>query len=278
MLFCTALCVMFVIFCVSNRYLNPDRRCAKCVCAVNQTSYMHSSDLLYSSISKNSSTDMKAVTGKKTCPFTPPPMSDGTIQASGGWMYTTAVIAEHHVAFDDGFGTALSAFLGSSSIYDIGAGVGQLGVLLKNKHSPVDYAGFDGGNNIESMWGEKTPVRGDPYHVIPEICWIDATVPVTLPKRDWVIAIEVGEHIPPEYEAQFIDNLVGICTDGVIMSWAIPGQGGRGHINEKSNAYLVAEMRKRGLNYDTAQSTVFRDTVTGSAWWLKGSLMVFRFG
>jgi hypothetical protein len=213
---------------------------------------------------------------RKTCPFKPPGGGDSAIQTSGGWLYDESVIAAHHVAFDDGFGTALVAFLGSSSIYDIGAGVGQLGRLLENKQAPVDYAGFDGGNNIESMWGKTTPMRGDPYHVVPEICWIDAAVPVTLPERDWVLSIEVGEHIPLEYEAQFIDNLVGICTTGVIMSWAVPGQGGRGHINEKTNAYLVDEMRKRGFEYDIAQTTLFRKSVSGGTKWLRGSLMVFR--
>jgi hypothetical protein len=227
-------------------------------------------------IPRDSPASMTAGARRKTCPFKPPSSGGGAIQTSGGWLYDESVIATHHVAFDDGFGTALASFLGTSSVYDIGAGVGQLQRLLKKKESPVDYAGFDGGDNIESMWGKTTPVRGDPYHVVPEICWINAAAPVSLPKRDWVISIEVGEHIPQEYEAQFIDNLVGLCTDGVIVSWAVPGQGGRGHINEISNDYLVAEMRNRGFKYDIAQTTVFRESVSGGDWWLKGSLMVYR--
>jgi 2-polyprenyl-3-methyl-5-hydroxy-6-metoxy-1,4-benzoquinol methylase len=223
-----------------------------------------------------SSINTKSDKPKKKCPFTPPKLDKDAIQANGGWLYDKAVIAEHHVEFDDGFGTALSSFLASSSIYDIGAGVGQLGALLKKKQSLVDYSGFDGGNNIESMWGMNTYVRGGVSHVVPEICWIDASVPVTLPIRDWVVSIEVGEHIPPEHEAQFMDNLVGLCTNGVIMSWAIPGQGGRGHINEKSNTYIVSEMKKRGFKYDKDQSETFRNAITGTSWWLKSSVMVFR--
>eukprot|EP00290_Baffinella_frigidus_P037215 CAMPEP_0180304222 /NCGR_PEP_ID=MMETSP0988-20121125/25630_1 /TAXON_ID=697907 /ORGANISM="non described non described, Strain CCMP2293" /LENGTH=160 /DNA_ID=CAMNT_0022286279 /DNA_START=95 /DNA_END=574 /DNA_ORIENTATION=- len=129
---------------------------------------------------------------KTTCPFKPPSSGGGAIQASGGWLCDESVIATHHVAFDDGLGTALASFLGTSSVYDIGAGVGQLQRLLKKKESPVDYAGFDGGDNIESMWGKTTPVRGDPYHVVPEICWVDAAAPVSLVKsRPEVAAVQL---------------------------------------------------------------------------------------
>ena len=119
---------------------------------------------------------------------------------------------------------ALAAFLGNSSIYDVGAGVGQLGVLLKKKQSDVDYMGFDGGDNIQDIWGQHTPVRGDPSHVIPEVCWIDASTAVTVTPRDWVVSFEVGEHIPAAKEGVFIDNLVGMCTKGVVLSWAVKGQ------------------------------------------------------
>ncbi|KAJ1469801.1 hypothetical protein T484DRAFT_1981466 [Baffinella frigidus] len=218
----------------------------------------------------------KVVVSKRTCPFVPPSNTEVKVQSNGGWVYTEAVIARWHVVFDDGFGTALSSFLGSASIYDIGAGVGQLAVLLAKKNSLVDYAGFDGGNNIQRMWGKLTPLRGDQNHVVPEICWIDAAVPVTLPKRSWVVSFEVGEHIPKKSEAQFLDNLVALCTEGVVVSWAIPGQPGRNHINSRSNAHIIAEMEKRGLVYDAAQATAFRDTVGQDTWWLKRSLMVFR--
>ena len=220
----------------------------------------------------------KVVVSKRTCPFVPPSNTKAKMQSNGGWVLDKAVIAREHVVFDDGFGTALSAFLGSSSIYDIGAGVGQLAVLLVKKNSLVDYAGFDGGNNIERVWGGHTPVRGDRSHVVPQICWIDAAAPVTLPKRSWVVSFEVGEHIPAKSEAQFLDNLVALCTEGVVVSWAIPGQGGRDHINTQSNVHIIVEMQKRGLSFDAAASEALRKTVGEGTRWLKNTLMVFRRG
>jgi hypothetical protein len=49
----------------------------------------------------------------------------------------------------------------------------------------------------------------------------------------------VAEHIPPEYESIFIENLISCNRKGIILSWAIPGQGGHGHFNEKPNDYVI---------------------------------------
>jgi hypothetical protein len=214
------------------------------------------------------------VTLQHACPFSPPAASDYR-QQNGGWFYTQAVVQREHVAFDPGFGAALSIFLGTASVYDIGAGVGQLAVCFHLLQSKVDYMGFDGGNNIESLWGRNWPVNGNSHHVIPSICWIDASLPISLPPRDWVISIEVGEHIPFPSESQFLDNLAQLSSKGVILSWAVPGQGGRWHVNERSNAYIIAQMGKRGLWYDDAITMALRRTVQAHLY-LQKTLMVFR--
>jgi len=226
---------------------------------------------------------------QRVCPFTPPLVTSsagdtktGTVQANGGWTYTVESVAQHHVAFDPGLGKALSVFLGNASIYDIGAGVGQLGRYFQSIGSNVDYAGFDGGNNIEQLWGKNFGVRGDRTHVVPRVCWIDASVPVTLPKRDWVVSIEVGEHIPAAHEGTFLDNLVTMSQKGVILSWALKGQGGRSHVNEQNNDHVIEQMARRGMHFDAAKSAAFRKSVCGracpsGAQWLKATIMVFRF-
>ena len=57
-------------------------------------------------------------------------------------------------------------------------------------------------------------------------------------KYDWVISLEVGEHIPKEYENIFIENLHKNNIRGIVLSWAIKGQGGDGHVNEQDNYYI----------------------------------------
>ena len=206
----------------------------------------------------------------EVCPFTPPSTKE---QHNGGWLYTKELIRTQHVAFDKGFGTALVKYWGNTTVYDIGAGVGQFEVFSHG--SSVRTWAFDGGNNIETIEGMHTPLRKDPTYVVPKVCWIDASVPLTMEPKVWVLSIEVGEHIAKAREHIFLDNLVRLATRGVVLTWAIKGQGGHQHINEQNNEYIIQEMNKRGMRFDRAQSMRFRQSV--SLWnWLRNTIMVFH--
>ncbi len=41
-----------------------------------------------------------------------------------------------------------------------------------------------------------------------------------LNKYDWIISLEVAEHIPAQFESIYIDNLVKHAKEGIILSWA----------------------------------------------------------
>ena len=213
-----------------------------------------------------------------SCPFKPPQ----GVNSNGGWFYSKQLIAKEHVAFDPGFGKALLAFIGSGKIIDVGAGVGQLGTFigqqLGSKVDPIQWCGYDGGNNIQDFWGELAPLVDDPNYRVPRVCWIDASSKINtraLGDFDWAITIEVGEHIPKASEQVFLDNIVSLGRKGVILSWAIPGQGGNQHINEQSNEYVIGEMKKRGLTYNEPQSMKFRKSVQKHRW-LRNTIMVFE--
>jgi len=56
------------------------------------------------------------------------------------------------------------------------------------------------------------------------VSYLDLTLPqYGLPLYDWVISLEVAEHIPAESEAVFLDNIVRHAREGVVLSWAVPG-------------------------------------------------------
>lgn len=208
------------------------------------------------------------------CPFKPPSISS---QHNGGWFYSKDLIAKEHVAFDEGFGKALMSYLGKTSLYDIGAGVGQFEYFLNKHKSPINVKAFDGGNNIETLSGQHTPLRGNSMYVIPDnICWIDASVPTSLPPRPWVLSVEVGEHIAKRKEQTFIDNLISWSSKGIIITWAKKGQHGHGHVNEQNNGYIIRQFEKRGLIYDKSQSTAFRRSVSKLPW-LRNTIMVFKY-
>ena len=127
--------------------------------------------------------------------------------------------ANQHVPADAGLAKTIVKYISPNSspitLIDIGAGVGQYGAWF-SKHAPqITWSGFDGAANVDSFTNGR-------------VKWTDATVPYfdTIPfTADWVMSLEVGEHIPPNTTSQFIKTLVRHAKKGIILSWAIPGQG-----------------------------------------------------
>ena len=62
----------------------------------------------------------------------------------------------------------------------------------------------------------------------------------------WVLSLEVGEHLPKKFEDVFINNLHNNNKNGMVLSWAIKGQGGSGHVNEQDNDYIKSKICKLG--------------------------------
>ena len=213
-----------------------------------------------------------------SCPFTPPAAS-----VKGAWTYTKAIIEKEHVGFDSGIGhQLLDLFPSGTTLTDIGAGVGQLGSWLKDHGSDVEWSGYDGGCNIQDFIGQTVNLNPNfgpalkPF-VIPKVCYVDASdssLMKKLPKTSWVVSIEVGEHIPKSKESEFLDNLAYLANVGLIMSWAAPGQGGHGHINEQSLNYIIDEMAKRDFRYQEAFTNVLQRSTTRNCY-LEKTLLVF---
>ena len=73
---------------------------------------------------------------------------------------------------------------------------------------------------------------------------------------DWVLSLEVGEHLPKRHEAAFLENCHRHNARGMVLSWATRGQGGTGHVNEQDNDYVkaaVCAMGSHGIWYHVWQ-------------------------
>ena len=68
----------------------------------------------------------------------------------------------------------------------------------------------------------------------------------SLPTADWVVSLEVGEHVPRAEEAEFLRMLHGANCRGIILSWAPPGQPGHGHINKQPTSEFVPKVEALG--------------------------------
>ena len=89
------------------------------------------------------------------------------------------------------------------------------------------------------------------------------------------MSLEVGEHIPAEFEDVFISNITKHVKKTLIISWAVEGQGGDGHVNCKNNDYIIAQIEERGFKYNKKASTELRKAATNASWF-SYTLMVFN--
>ena len=105
--------------------------------------------------------------------------------------------------------------------------------------------------------------------------FLDLTLPqYGLPLYDWVMSIEVAEHIPNKYESVFIDNVARHAKEGVVLSWAVPGQAGFHHVNNRPLDYVINLMDSLGFMHDPHASNRLQNVSTFR--YLKRNLNVYR--
>ncbi len=104
----------------------------------------------------------------------------------------------------------------------------------------------------------------------------DLSQPLFLDKKGQVLCLEVGEHIPAKYEAELLDNITRACGSKLIMSWAIKGQPGIGHINCKNNDYIIKEIEDREFEFDKELTTKTRKKIEEDTYWFRNTLMIFN--
>jgi hypothetical protein len=90
-----------------------------------------------------------------------------------------------------------------------------------------------------------------------------------------VISLEVGEHIPEEHSAQYLDNVTRFGGD-IIFSWAIPEQEGIGHINCRDNDWVRYQMGSRRYVEVPEKTQQLREAIQPChCSWFRGTLMYF---
>lgn len=103
----------------------------------------------------------------------------------------------------------------------------------------------------------------------------DLAKPMPVRYKGQVLSFEVGEHIPVQYEGQFITNLVSHCNSRLVLSWAIEGQGGIGHVNCRNNDYIIDKITARGFNFNKHMSAFLRADTPMDVRYFENTLMVF---
>jgi len=166
--------------------------------------------------------------------------------------------------YDNRLAIALNDFLikeDAKNIVDFGCGMGD---YLKMFYSNgINCDAFDGNPNTEMLTNGLGKV-------------LDFSCPFDLAKKyNCVLSLEVGEHIPKKYEQIFLNNLKNHAENIIVLSWAVVGQGGSGHVNCQNNDYIIEQMSERNFTYDNLNSEYLR-TQWSSAPWFEKTIMVFR--
>ena len=105
--------------------------------------------------------------------------------------------------------------------------------------------------------------------------FLDLTLPqYGLPVYDWVMSLEVAEHIPKDYERIFLDNIVRHAKEGVVLSWARPGQKGHSHVNCQPFEYVVKSMESLGFTHSPEESQKLKKSAELP--WLQDNTNVYR--
>ena len=186
-----------------------------------------------------------------------PPEPSRLWRTSGAWLGTV----RHEN--DDGLARELVNFYHSrkaSSILDLGAGDGFYAGTLRA--FGLRAGCFDGNPAVREV-SKKRCFQAD----LSEECDLGQ-------RWDWVMSLEVAEHVPRVFETTYLNNLDRHACTGILMSWAPPSQPGMGHVNGKSKEEVAFLFEQRGFWYNT----------TGSSWlsrkahfpWLSNNIMVFE--
>jgi 2-polyprenyl-3-methyl-5-hydroxy-6-metoxy-1,4-benzoquinol methylase len=130
------------------------------------------------------------------------------------------------------------------SVLDIGCGLGTWLKVASNL-GVKDICGVDG----EYLDLNQTLI--DPKKLV----LMDIQNSFDLSRRfDLIISLEVIEHLNPNCEDQFLDNLVK-HGDHILFSGAIVNQGGQNHLNERSVNYWNEKFKKLGFQcYDIVRN------------------------
>ncbi len=91
-----------------------------------------------------------------------------------------------------------------------------------------------------------------------------------------VLSLEVAEHIPTKYQSNFLDNIVKLCNGYLIMSWAIRGQAGFGHVNCLDNNEVVKLIEDLGFTFLFIETTSARDVIDDTTPWFRNTILIFK--
>lgn len=144
----------------------------------------------------------------------------------------------------------------------------------------LDFGAGDGfySGYLQDLGYWVLPIEGDATTIINAKGAIqkDLSQPFEINLPNDSICLEVGEHIPAEFEQVFINNIANNTKGKLVLSWAIPEQEGYFHVNCKPNEWVIAEFEKRGFKYLQAETQSARAVIEERRKYFRDTLLIFE--
>ena len=176
------------------------------------------------------------------------------ILPTGAWTDSD----ERNHKFDAGLAGALVEFFDMQErprIIDLGCGPGRyVFELSRHGHAALGYDGNPQSPFVQDRTCAVADLTSDLFYF----------------SADWMLFLEVGEHIPAKHEPA-IWNHLGHARQGVILSWATPGQSGHGHVNCREPEYIGQKMADLGF----VEGDAARLRVASALEWFRRNLRIF---
>lgn len=136
---------------------------------------------------------------------------------------------------------------GPRSVIDVGCGSGAL--MLSLERLGVSCLGFDQAEAaLERCRARGLRVRrlNIEHDQLPS------------DRADLVVCMEVAEHVPESAADRLVELLTAVAPIAVVTA-ALPGVGGKDHVNEQPNAYWMAKFAGRGFGHEQELAMLLRD-------------------
>jgi SAM-dependent methyltransferase len=184
------------------------------------------------------------------------------ISNTGFWTFEGRRYEHEHV-YDPKLSDALVKLiknLNVSKTYDFGCGPGKY--VANFRKNNIDTIGYDG-NPVTSK--------------LPNCYVQDLTTDFQLPPVDFLLCLEVCEHVPKQYEDALLHTLDRHLNSGgkLVISWAIVGQRGTGHVNCQNNDYVINKFKSLNYTYIEKESIYLRNQES-CAPWFRNTILVFN--
>lgn len=185
------------------------------------------------------------------------------ISATGYWILNESQFINEHVYCSKLSNKIVDYVKGLkiNKVYDFGCGPGKYVEHLRS-------------NNIESYGFDGNPVTSNFLNCRVQ----DLTDDFLEPPVDFLMCLEVCEHVPKEYEETLLQTIDRHLNPGgtLLLSWAVIGQSGLGHVNCQNNDYVIEKFQSIGYSFNKHDTKIFRNIDFSEATWFEHTIFVFN--